>query len=249
MVSDFIDEVDGFLRIGSMEARATLEHQRDGYFSNEKFIVQVDKAINIFERKYPGVQGIFLFDNAPSHRKFADDALNVNSMNVGPGGKQSRPRDTVWQGKTQRLILPDGQPKGMKIVLEERGVDTTGWYAKQMREELASHDDFLSEKSIVEKLVEGRDHKCVFIPKFHCELNPIERVWCHAKKHVRSHNNGTIVRLRKLVPESLNTVDVGLIKKFYSTVFDYERGYKEGHCAFDIDCIVKTYKSHRRVYE
>ena len=182
MVSDFIDEVDGFLRIGSMEARTTLEHQRDGYFSNEKFIVQVDKAINIFERKYPGVQGIFLFNNAPSHWKFADDALNVNSMNVGPGGKQSRPRDTVWQGKTQRLILPDGQPKGMKIVLEEQGVDTTGWYAKQMREELASHDDFLSEKSIVGKLVEGRDHKCVFIPKFHCELNPIERVWCHAKK-------------------------------------------------------------------
>ena len=48
MVSDFIDEGDGYLRIGSMEARATLERQRDGYFSNEKFIVQVDKAINIF---------------------------------------------------------------------------------------------------------------------------------------------------------------------------------------------------------
>jgi hypothetical protein len=69
-------------------------------------------------------------------------------MNVGPGGKQMKMRDTIWQGEIQSLILPDGQPKGMKIVLEERGIDTSGWIAKQMREELASHQDFLNEKQL-----------------------------------------------------------------------------------------------------
>ena len=249
MVSDFIDEVNGYLKIDAMEARKMLEHQKDGYFTNEQFVAQVEKAIDIFEAKYPGVQAIFLFDNAPSHRKLSSDALNVNSMNVGPGGKQMKMRDTMWQGEIQSLILPDGQPKGMKIVLEERGIDTSGWTAKQMREELASHQDFLNEKPIVRKLVEEKGHKCVFIPKFHCELNPIERAWCDAKKKVLKYTNGTIVRLRKLVPESLNSVDASLIKKFFLTVYDYEKGYREGHCAFDIDCVVKTYQSHRRVYQ
>ena len=31
------------------------------------------------------------------------------------------------------------------------------------------------------------DEKVMFIPKFHCEINPIERVWCHAKQYTRAH--------------------------------------------------------------
>ena len=32
-----------------------------------------------------------------------------------------------------------------------------------------------------------QDHRAMFIPKFHCELNPIERVWCRAKQYTCSH--------------------------------------------------------------
>ena len=213
MLSDFIDEVGGFLEIGDMKTQATLEPQKDGYFTNDQFVNQVDKAMSIFEAKYPGAQGLFLFNNAPSHRKFASDALNVHSLNVWPGGKQAKLRDIIWQGHPQCLTQPDGQPKGMRLVLEEHGIDTKGWTAKEMRAELALHEDFRNEKTVVEKVVEERGHICIFIPKFHCELNPIERVWCHAKKHVRANSNGTVPRLRKLVPKSLSTVDVTLIKK------------------------------------
>ena len=34
------------------------------------------------------------------------------------------------------MILSDGQPKGMKLVLEERGVNTRGMNAAKVREEL-----------------------------------------------------------------------------------------------------------------
>ena len=68
MVLDFIDEVSGYLAIGDMKARILLEHQKDGYLKNDHFVEQVEKAMSIFEAKYPGVQGLFLFDNAPSHR-------------------------------------------------------------------------------------------------------------------------------------------------------------------------------------
>ncbi len=62
-------------------------------------------------------------------------------MNVGPGGKQPVMKDT---GKVQRLVNDSGIPKGMKLVLQERGVDT---FALKMR---GSHEDFQSVQTLVE---------------------------------------------------------------------------------------------------
>lgn len=57
-------------------------------------------------------------------------------MNVGVGGKQPILRDTVWNGEIQHLVLEDGRPKGMKMVLQERGIDTSGMNADKMRSTL-----------------------------------------------------------------------------------------------------------------
>ena len=87
------------------------------------------------------------------------------------------------------MILEDGQPKGMKLVLEERGVDITGMNADKMRQELNKFDDFKNKVTILEQHIQNNCHLCMFIPKFHCELNAIERCWCHAKKHTRTYAN------------------------------------------------------------
>ena len=88
MVSDFVNDVSGFVRDGSNMARLLLETNKDGYFTNDHLLNQVKKTIDIFEDIHPSCRGIFLFDNAPSHKKVADDSLNVDKMNVHPGGKQ-----------------------------------------------------------------------------------------------------------------------------------------------------------------
>ena len=119
------------------------------------------------------------------------------------------------------MVDSNGIPKGMKLVLQERGVDTDGMNAKAMREKLGSHPDFMNEPTLVEQLVHDRNHICLFFPKFHCELNATERVWCHAKKHSRQYVNGSIVRLRTVVPDSLNTCNTELIFKFFRTCRDY----------------------------
>ena len=41
-------------------------------------------------------------------------------MNVKPGGKQPIMHDTVYNGKSQRMVLRDRTPKGMKFLLQER---------------------------------------------------------------------------------------------------------------------------------
>ena len=51
-------------------------------------------------------------------------------------------RDTVWNGEIQHLVLEDGRPKGMKMVLQERGIDTSGMNADKMRSTLKTFDDF-----------------------------------------------------------------------------------------------------------
>ena len=61
MVSDFIDEVIGFLRDESDEARVLLETSRDGYFTNDNLLQRVEKAVDIFERVHPDARGIFIF--------------------------------------------------------------------------------------------------------------------------------------------------------------------------------------------
>ena len=43
----------------------------------------------------PTGQGTNAIDNAPSHRKYADDIPNGDRINAGPGGKQPKMRDTV----------------------------------------------------------------------------------------------------------------------------------------------------------
>ena len=45
-------------------------------FTNTMLIDQVKKALDIFELKYPGALGLFIFDNAPSHRKKPDNSLS-----------------------------------------------------------------------------------------------------------------------------------------------------------------------------
>ena len=134
MVSDFIEEVGGFLQHQGNKVRLLLEHQSEGYFTNDMLVKQVDRAIDIFEIKYTDAQGLFIFDHAPSHMKRPEDALNAERMNVRNGGKQPFMKDTVWDGRVQRMITDEGVQKGMKTVLEERGIDTHGLNAEKMRE-------------------------------------------------------------------------------------------------------------------
>ena len=140
MVSDFVEEVGGFLEYQGDKARLLLEHQVDGYFTNDMLLTQVRKSITIFERKYPAAQALFIFDHAPSHMKRPEDALNADRMNVKDGGKQPFMKDTVWDGEIQHMVTPDGIQKGMRTVLQERGVDTQGISADRLRQLLREYE-------------------------------------------------------------------------------------------------------------
>lgn len=268
MVSDFVDEFNGLLSLTTEEfergklvypdlkqkARALLKYgaEGEGYWNSDKFIAQVENVIKIVKIKYPMelYDVIWLFDHSSGHTAFAEDALNVNKMNVRPGGAQPKMRDTMWRGRVQRMVLPDGTPKGMKQVLIERGINVTKMKAEQMREVLHGMADFKYEKTRVETLLHSNSFKGYFIPKFHCELNPIERVWAQSKKFTRAHCDYTFHGLENTLDQSLDSIPLDTIRRFFRKMRDYLAAYREGlTLGPQMEAALKQYKSHRKVRE
>ncbi|KAJ7922645.1 hypothetical protein B0H13DRAFT_2655599 [Mycena leptocephala] len=101
----------------------------DAYWNMEQMIAQLAKAISIARRMFPKAIIHWVFNNSSAHGSLAKNALTVTKMNVNPGGKVPEMQDT-------KLVfdnpLPDnhphkkfeGQPKGMKVILAERGYTT-----------------------------------------------------------------------------------------------------------------------------
>jgi hypothetical protein len=281
-VSDFISETIGRIRLSNQqiadqlqlpaenrlaafEARKIIYPGKgfDAWWDLPQLIDQLKITIKIFDLTHPNCVGVFTFDRSSAHEGFAENALNVNNMNVNPGGKQRKLRDTViplnnpdpapgeedTRGQIQRMTFPDDhddpklrrQPKGVRVVLQERksvwhkfttickergtkivgkctsctksqtrrdaerrialaeamgqddavstedttlieseipsGVDE--WCC--MHRVLSLQQDFQSETSLVQSIIECAGHVCLFLPRFHCELNPIEMLWGYAK--------------------------------------------------------------------
>ena len=268
MVSDFIDEHNGYLALSDAEydqgkqtypdlqqqARKLLKYgaEFEGYWNSEKFLEQVEAAIKIAKVKYASDQFnvLWFFDHSSGHTAFAEDALNASRMNVKPGGKQPVMHDTVYNGKSQKMILRDGRPKGMKLVLQERGVDVSGMKGEDMRLALQQMHDFKYEKTKLESLLATNGYRGIFIPKFHCELNPIERVWAQSKKYTRAHCDYSFKGLESTIIPALDSVTLDSIRKFFRKMRDYMHAYKEGLIAGpELEKAVKVYKSHRKIYE
>src|SRR6266542_1258644 len=53
-------------------------------------------------------------------------------------------------------------------------------YARRV---ISLKSDFLTQKGTIEKLIKKAGHMCIFYPKFHCELNFIERYWGACKRY------------------------------------------------------------------
>ena len=171
----------------------------DAWWTHENLLEQVQSTIQIHEEASgPGVQALFIFDNSSAHTTLPPDALRAFDMNKSDGGKQRIQHDTVIpqsnldpskRGLLQKMTTSSGQPKGLQSVLEEWGFDLRGLKRSKcspicpfesqgccLARLLSQQDDFRNQSSMLEELIHNTGHECLFLPKFHCELNPIEMV-------------------------------------------------------------------------
>lgn len=250
MIADFVSAEFGWLRSpdGKASARSVFRPgaNRDGYFNNDDIIQQASVAAEIVTTHYPDCDHVFVYDNATTHRKRADDALSARHMpkfqskslqenwlvertvihpETGrperlPNNKIRKERirmaDTVnpATGETQSLYFADDHPtspglfKGMVQILAERGWssdqftrrgdgyklaecprfkcdNTSGDSTCCTRRILFNQPDFANVPSLLETAMQARGIRVLFLPKFHCELNPIEQCWGYAKRVYR----------------------------------------------------------------
>jgi len=72
-VLDYLSPIRG---LGAGEASETLKCGGDIWWTGELMLKQLtEKVIPVLEKSFPGCQGLFAFDNAKNHLKYARDAL------------------------------------------------------------------------------------------------------------------------------------------------------------------------------
>jgi hypothetical protein len=219
-----------------------------------------------------------MVDNSQGHSAYSEDALLTSRMNMKPGGKQARLRDGWYMQGSQKVVqkmvfppdhpeFPD-MPKGMKQVLMERGLfsrslrmqcpgpdkcvhDSTSCCAKRI---LDLQPDFQEQKSLVQEVIEFAGHLCIFLPKFHCELNFIEFFWGVVKKYLRDNCDYTFDTLKENLPKALASVRLDTIRRWEHRMIRWMEAYRLGLEAKEAQTQVKAfsskkYASHRRVPE
>lgn len=76
-------------------------------------------------------------------------------------------------------FIDDRVIEGAAQVLDE---PTDQWCC--MHRVLTLQDDFANEKHNIQHYLDSCEHVCLFYPKFHCEINPIEMLWGYMKYHM-----------------------------------------------------------------
>jgi hypothetical protein len=238
-----------------------------------------EKIIPAFERIHgPGYQALIIVDNSQGHSAYSEDALRTKSMNLNPGKKQAKLRDGwfIKDGRrhVQPMVFPanhaahSNQAKGMKQVLFERGLWRSGLKKECPKPDKCSVDatdccatrildlqpDFMETKSLVQEVIEDAGHLCIFLPKYHCELNCIEYFWGAVKKYLRTRCDYTFDTLKTNLPLALKSVEVDLMRKWQHRVIRWMEAYRSGLSAKDAQVQVKAfssykYRSHRRIPE
>ena len=186
-------------------------------------------------------------------------------MNLNPGGSEKKPKmqDTIFDGKIQTMNFPDGKPKGIKLILEERGLwpkeglrltcnnknieANTSYPNCCARHKLGAQPDFVAQIPLIQEIIEAHGHKVMFYPKYHYELNYIEMYWGAAKRYARENCNYTWKGLEKTVPLALDSVSLNSIRKFERKSARYMDCYRKGLNMKQAEYAVKKYKSHRKI--
>ena len=181
MVSDFVEEHDGYLVLSTGEhdaakkkfpliprsARVLFEYgaDKEGYWTGDKFMANVKDACDTAESKYdPAKHTIeFVFDQSSCHKKFDEKALIAKSILVKDGGPH-RVCDTVWAGQPQAMVNSDRSAKGLRTILAERGINTARMKADDMRTVLSNHDDFKHERQMLNIMLKAVDISHSFYP-------------------------------------------------------------------------------------
>ncbi|QRV89164.1 DDE superfamily endonuclease [Ceratobasidium sp. AG-Ba] len=171
-------------------------------------------------------------------------------------------------GTHQPFYFPNDHPsspgyfKGMAQILRERGMahvaekraECPGFKCERGRTDcccrraLFCQPDFRSRASTLEEVARGLGSLVVFLPKYHCELNPIEQCWGYAKRLYREKPNcRQEATMKKYVIEVIESVPELSMRKFAARSQRFIDAYASGLGGSEaIKWATKEHRGHRQ---
>ena len=195
-------------------------------------------------------------------------------MRNGYNHGQGLPQTMVFPENHPNIKLR-GKAKGAEVVLRESGLwPRSGWHSDGFKfllkcpttggrkgcspeleggccayQMLSQQPDFRAQKGQLEEEIKAAGHHIIFYPKFHCELNFIERYWCKCKWYTREHCDYTLNGLRKILPEALNSVSSATINRYYNHCVQIMEAYAEGFKYGTKTFTQRIYRGHRQIFD
>lgn len=230
-----LNDNDESINYFGLSASAWIHPQKDCYFNNSTILQQFERLFKLLKYKndYTGHQIQILVDNATSHSKRVHD-VQMFSKKAGT----HCPYETIeWmEDEIQRTVQckdSDGFYVGLLRILKELNLvehDATekDYKLAAIRDLLAGHVAF-EPMSKLEKTAMKYGVKIIFCPKYHCELNPIEGLWCEQKRMVRKLNDQDPKKLKQLIEQSRNEFrasekNIYLWRRFWKCLKLYSSG-------------------------
>ncbi len=182
-------------------------------------------------------------------------------------------------GKLQKMTTDGGEVKGLQQTLEQHGFDVNRLKVKCvprcpheseqccMACLLSQQDDFVNQTSMLEQLIVNQGHLCIFLPKFHCNLNPIEMVcehilkfkptisqpsskyWGWAKYRYRQAIKPTFDLAKKAAMDALDNCPLETICCFINQSWRFHSAYRLGLTGKAAEWAIKKQCSHRSISE
>lgn len=258
MLSGFISK-DGMIHKVLFEAGKS----RQGWWTCELLARQFVEAIAAAKQKYPDSVLVFFFDNSQNHHAKSADGLSAEMFNLNVPKTVEKALRKGWYVKEDRrveqgLMMPEDpaspgklRTRPIKDVLTERGFDVKGKTLKELKELLGAQPDFAEQLELLQEIAEREGVILVFLPKFHCELNPIERAWAYAKRSTRATCDFKLDTLRVKLGELFRDLPGDTCKRWFRSSFRIAQAYAgrpDISTTLLLD-LARKHSSHRKVPE
>lgn len=234
---------------------------QDAYFNNDTVLSQFERLFQLveFKSEFKGHAVEVLVDNARTH---SAKEFSVNDFGKGMGTRC--PVDVIEYtdegGRKMKIECffskgeHAGKSKGLLVLAQELKVDLPKKVTLNMlKDRLSKHRAFKNVTKL-EQLAEKYGAKIIFAPKYHCETNPIEGLWCSLKRYVRTNSDQTFPTMLKLIDDARmdfrdKRLDLKLFRRFWRTLHAYKDGksYADVLTYFFSSLCRSDVQSHRKI--
>ncbi|CAF3053204.1 unnamed protein product [Rotaria sp. Silwood2] len=231
----------------SRTGTASINIGTDAYFDNDTILEQFEKLFQLleFKQEYKHHQIEIIVDNARTH--------TTKAYSLQEFGKTI---DTHCPVEQIEYVDENGAKKVIDCYFKQGPYKDQSKDLAELAKELGVQLPAKTKLDKIRKLLsEHRAFKnIIYCPKYHCELNSIEGLWCNQKAFVRSHTDQSFEKMIILIADSRihfveRNIALKLFRHFWRSIEAYSQGqtYADVLKLFFSQLCKTSVQSHRRI--